>query len=189
VVSNALHDEMQYPTGTEGEKTGGMPSARELALLGKLQKIGWSAPAMEMNTFGDPAHKLGNHKNAFAKDTGYDPWPYPGAGGKAVLTSGSAAALEHGKGIRQRYGRPEAYQLLDKKTFDGKGGITWERHAVDGKPISPPLKANYTFDAKQNAWVRDPKVKIDPKYESAMPKVMPLETEKRKKLGGLEVDD
>jgi hypothetical protein len=63
---------------------------------------------------------------------------------------------------------------------DGKGGLDITRRAHDGKVLSPPISAHYTYDAAGKAWVRDPSTPVPAAYEAALPARIPTDAAQRK---------
>jgi hypothetical protein len=179
VVGNALVDSQQY-VGDDGKQTTGMTLGRESAMLGKLQGIGFTPPAMRRDTYAT-AERNGPHSNVYANGTGYDPWPYSGNNGQAVITDGPAAAASHGRSIGPRIGLPEQQRLaVETVEHDGKGGMTITRRAHDDKVLSPPISASYSYDASKQAWVRDPSAQVPAQYTTALPALIPTDASLRK---------
>lgn len=178
VVGNALVDSQQY-VGDDGKKTQGMTLGRETAMLGKLESIGFTPPAMRRDTYAT-ADRNGPHANVFAGGVGYDPWPYSGNNGQATITDGPAAAASHGRSIGPRIGLPQDRLAVETVDHDGKGGITITRRAHDDKVLSPPISARYSYDDSKKAWIRDPAAQVPAAYDSALPAVIPTDASLRK---------
>ncbi len=179
VVGNALVDSQQY-AGDDGTKTTGMTLGRETAMLGKLESIGFTPPAMRRDTYAT-AGRSGPHANVYANGTGYDPWPYAGSNGQATITDGPAAAASHGRSIGPRIGSQDQSRLaVETVDHDGQGGITITRRAHDKQVLSPPISAKYSYDDSQKAWVRDPAAQVPAAYEAALPARIPTDASQRK---------
>src|SRR5262249_15213606 len=89
MVSNGLYASTRYKQA-DGSLSEGVSVPNEMALLGRMQKIGFTPPMMRQDTYGT-VDRQGTHVTAFANNTGYDPWPYPGSNGQAAITDGDAA--------------------------------------------------------------------------------------------------
>ncbi len=182
LLSKGMHDEMQHDGST------GLTLGREMEMLGKLKKIGWTPPPMERTSYGGDnggGSRTNVHSNVKSNGVGYDPWSYPGSDGKSVVLDASAAD-QHAKTIPGAFGSPKKNAALESVTHDGNGNVVISRAIVDGKERNPPLAAKYTFDEKSSAWVRDPAVKVDAKDEEWLPKSIPLDPKARK---GTKIED
>lgn len=181
VVSNGLYASTRYAKA-DGSLSEGMSTSNQMALLGRLHKIGFTAPAMRQDTYGT-SDRQGTHVTAFANNTGYDPWPYPGSNGQSAITDGDAAARAQGLAMGPRLGIPgQQRTMLERMQQDGQGGIILERRTVDGQKLDTPLKARYTFNASENRWERDPLVSVSAAQENNLPKYIPLDVEKRRSM-------
>jgi hypothetical protein len=180
VVSNGLYASARYQT--DKGLSEGVPVPNQMALIGRMQKIGFTPPKMKQETYGTN-DRQGTHVTAFANNTGYDPWPYPGSNGQSTLIDGPVASRNQGLAMGPRLGASEQKRVvLETMQQDGKGGIILERHTVDKQPVNPPLKACYTFNAQKNGWERDPKVDVPKGHEKNLPDFIPVEHDKRKDL-------
>ena len=181
VVANGLYASVRY-TLADGTLSEGVSMANQMALIGRLQKIGFITPAMRQDTYGT-LNRMGTHATAFANNTGYDSWPYPGSRGQAMLTDGDTAARNQALAVGPRLGLPTQKRvLLERLQQDGKGGITLERHTVDGVGRTTPLKAHYTLNTTENRWERDPKVVVPADQEENLPRYIPLDVAKRRDM-------
>ncbi len=118
-----------------------------------------------------------------SRNTGYDSWPYPGSRGQAMLTEGDTAARNQALAVGPRLGIPgQTRVLLERIQQDGRGGITLERHTVDGAGLAAPLRAHYTLNAAENRWERDPQVVVSPGQEEDLPRYIPVDVGKRRDL-------
>jgi hypothetical protein len=184
VVSNGLYASTRYMKEKDGQLqlSEGVSMLNQMALVGRLKNIGFDMPIMRQDTYGT-LNRMGTHVTAFANNTGYDPWPYPGTNGQATLNDGDAAARNQGLAIGPRYGMPsQPRAMLERMKYDGQGGIILERHVVDNKEVNPPLKARYTFNSAENRWERDPSVKVASGQEAELPQYIPVEHAKRKDM-------
>ena len=181
IVANGLYASTRY-TQADGTLSEGVTMATQMALIGRMQKIGFTTPSMRQDTYGT-LNRNGTHVTAFANNTGYDSWPYPGSKGQAMLSDGDTAARNQALAVGPRLGLPgQKRVLLERLKQDGSGGITLERHTVNGKGLSSALKAHYTLNTTENRWERDPKVIIPADQEEDLPRYIPLEAEKRRDL-------
>jgi len=182
LLSKGMHDELQH-----GDSKG-LTLGREMEMLGKLKKIGWTPPPMERTTYGSDnggGSRSNPHSNVKSNGVGYDPWSYPGSNGKSVVLDASASE-QHAKTIPGAFGSPKKNEPLESVTHDGNGNVVIARQVVDGKARNPPLAAKYTFDESAKAWVRDPAVKVDAKDEEWLPKSIPVDPKLRK---GTKIED
>lgn len=181
IVSNGLYASTRY-TKADGKTSEGVPVPNQMALLGRMQNIGFVPPPMRQDTYGT-LKRDGTHVTAFANNTGYDPWPYPGSNGQATLTDGDAAARNQGLAMGPRLGFPNQQRvMLERMQQDGNGGIILERHTVDGAEVRPPLKARYTFNSSENRWERDPNAKVPAGQEENLPQYIPVDHAKRQHM-------
>ncbi|HSE41258.1 MAG TPA: hypothetical protein VLH08_10890 [Acidobacteriota bacterium] len=182
VVSNALYESSRYMKA-DGTMSEGVPITNQMALIGRMKNIGFNPPMMRQDTFGTANRKQGTHVMAFANNTGFDPWPYPGSNGQSVITDGDTASRNQALVVGDRLGIPNQKRvMLERMEQDGNGGIILERHAADGKEINPPLKARYTFNSAENRWERDPAVKVTAGQEQNLPQYIPVEHDKRRDM-------
>jgi hypothetical protein len=181
VVANGLYASTRY-TQKDGTTSEGVSMSNQMALIGRMQKIGFITPMMRQDTYGT-LNRNGTHVTAFANNTGYDSWPYPGSKGQAMLTDGDTAARNQALAVGPRLGLPgQKRVLLERMQQDGSGGIILERHTVDGKGLSTPLKAHYTLNTAENRWERDSKVVVPAGQEEDLPQYIPLDSAKRRDL-------
>lgn len=181
VVANGLYASTRY-TKADGTMSEGVSMANQMALIGRMQKIGFVTPMMRQDTYGT-LNRNGTHVTAFANNTGYDSWPYPGSRGQAMLTDGDTAARNQALAVGPRLGLPgQKRVLLERMRQDGSGGIILERHTVDGKGLATPLKARYTLNTTEDRWERDPKVVVPAGQEEDLPQYIPLDAGKRQDM-------
>lgn len=155
---------------SDKEPSVGMGPARELALQGKLQNIGWQPAEARVDSYGT-TRKAGNHATAYANGMGYDPFNYQGSNGQATVTRGEASARAHALNMSPRFGNEQQAPrvLLSRTEYDGKGGMRLERGWIDEKEMKPPLSAKYSWEPATKEWVRDPAAKIPAEYEKNFP--------------------
>lgn len=181
VVANALYASTRY-TKADGTMSEGVSTSNQMALLGRMQKIGFTPPIMRQDTYGT-VDRQGTHVTSFANNTGFDPWPYPGSNGQAALSDGDAAARNQGLAMGPRLGMPgQQRMLLERMQQDGQGGIVLERYAADGQALNPPLKAKYAFNPKENRWERDAGANVPTGQEENLPRYIPLDVGKRRDM-------
>jgi hypothetical protein len=181
IVSNGLYASTRY-TKADGTQSEGVSTANQMSLIGRMKNIGFNPPVMRQDTYGT-VDRQGTHVTSFANNTGYDPWPYPGANGQSTLTDGDTAAKNQGLAMGPRLGMHDQKRvMLERMQQDGAGGIILEKHAADGKVLNPPLKARYTFNSSENRWERDPAVKVPAGQEQNLPQYIPVEHAKRRDM-------
>lgn len=173
IVANGLYASTRY-VKNDGTTSEGVSMPGQMALIARLRKLGFTPPAMRLDTYGTLTRD-GAHVTAFANNTGYDPWAYPGNRGQAVLTDGDVAAANQSLAMGPRLGMQNQQRvMLERMKFDGTGTITFERHTVAGKALASPLKATYTLNLGENRWERDPKVVVSPDQEKELPQYIPI---------------
>ena len=160
----------------------GLSTQAQFALVGRLRELGIILPEMRVDVYGTAKHRAGPHAMAVVDGTGYDPWAYEGAGGRATVVEGEEAAHQHGLHISDRLGL-DAEQVkpgvvdprarLDSMVFDADGNLILVRGVVRGKTYDPPLRAKYVF--KDQKWHRVKPTSVPPDVETALPKTIGIE--------------